>query len=83
MSVLQYSLVARITQLVRRCVEHGIWSALLSSQQNFENLQKIRRTDEMPNVNHEQELFFEYWLLSFGLAMAILVFGAELVLDKM
>lgn len=73
-------MVAAITTLIRQCVEHGIWNALLSVQSNFEAIQGAHIDQGDVPKHYNPDSVFEYWILAFGLTLAALVFAVEVVL---
>lgn len=80
----QFYLGPPIAQLLERCVEHGIWTALRSAADHLQRIGKSRQKmapldGEAPEVNG---FWFAYWLLGSGLASATLVFVVEHVLGK-
>lgn len=75
----RFSLVAPVSRIVRRCIDHGIWGALVSAQKHMERLIRNRRVElEVPTECMDCDMF-KFWLLVCGLFLAICVFGIEML----
>lgn len=75
-------IVKPIRKWIARCVEHGIWTALWSAAEHFENLDRYRR--QLPAYDEKSvgDPHFEFVVLALGLTIATIVFGLECFLKE-
>lgn len=70
-----------IRNVVRRCVEHGIWSALRSVANHLSKISKFRsRNHDATLTDYESHPLGLWLLLVTGWTSACLVFGVEICL---
>lgn len=74
-----------IRQVIQRCVEHGLWTALWSTAKHLQRIDKTRK-NSMNKVEHIEPLVnetqYEFWILIVGLVIATIVFGVEFLVGK-
>lgn len=80
----QHILKNSVHNLVRRCVEHGIWNALWSAAEHSRNIGKQNEEPilEMDKPSLMQGTAFLFGMLTAGWGSATIVFVVEIVLAK-